>query len=178
MKKILNSNNTLYFSHTFPLVKKYSQKSLKKCQKINTITLGVGGNIGDVVQRFKQLLQMLQTDARFDVQGTSPILKNPPFGYIEQAFFYNAIIVLKTQLSPIACLNACQRYEYRFKRTRSFQDAPRTLDIDIIFYNNLKMNTKRLILPHKGYKNRNSVLIPLHFMKSNRNNRNNLKILS
>jgi 2-amino-4-hydroxy-6-hydroxymethyldihydropteridine diphosphokinase len=159
MIKILSNNLTLYFTNTFPYKNKY-----KDSKKINTVTISIGGNIGDVSKKFKQLFLMFQNDSRFFLQKTSPILKNPPFGYLDQNDFLNAIIILKTNLSPIEALNAFQRYEYRFKRTRSFQDAPRTLDIDIIFYNQIKMDTKRLTLPHKSYKNRESVLIPLHFV--------------
>ena len=158
MKKVLNKDMTLYFENTFP----YTSRLISR--KRNTVTIGIGGNIGNVRRCFKKLFLCLQNDSRFTLLKTSPILQNPPFGYLEQNDFYNAIIVLKTDLSPIATLNVFQRYENRFKRTRSFQDAPRTLDIDIIFFNDISLNTKRLIIPHKGYKNRASVLIPLSFV--------------
>jgi len=159
MIKTISNDLTLYFTNLFP----YS--SVEKSRlKSHTITIGIGGNIGDVIKRFKMLFKILQSDSRFVIKQTSPILKNPPFGYLEQNDFYNAIIVLETSLSPLCALNTFQKYEYRFKRTRSFQDAPRTMDIDIIFYDNKKVNTKRLIIPHKGYKNRPSVLIPLTYI--------------
>lgn len=158
MKKNLADNMILYFQNRFP----YTNK--QKSKKANTVTIGIGGNIGDVRKRFQKLFLCLKEDSRFFISKTSPILKNPPFGYLEQDDFFNAIVVLKTNLSPIETLNIFQYYENRFKRTRSFQDAPRTLDIDIIFFNNISLNTKRLIIPHKGYKKRPSVLIPLGFV--------------
>jgi len=163
MKKKLDDDLILYFNNFFPYKRKvlFPSTSGKKEHKI---TIGIGGNIGDVTKRFKKLFSMLQKDSRFILENTSPILKNPPFGYLEQDDFYNAVIVLRTNLSPIASLNVFQKYEYRFKRTRSFQDAPRTMDIDIIFYDDISINTKRLIIPHKGYKSRPSVLIPLKFI--------------
>ncbi|MGB3750185.1 MAG: 2-amino-4-hydroxy-6-hydroxymethyldihydropteridine diphosphokinase [Arcobacteraceae bacterium] len=162
MIKILSDDLKVYFDTLFP----YQNTSLKVLQKIkpHAVTIGIGGNIGNVKKRFKQLFLMLRNDARFTVECSSPILKNPPFGYLSQDDFLNAIIILKTNLSPIECLNVFQRYEYRFKRTRSFQDAPRTLDIDIIFYDKRKIDTKRLTIPHKGYKHRESVLIPLSYI--------------
>jgi 2-amino-4-hydroxy-6-hydroxymethyldihydropteridine diphosphokinase len=66
-------------------------------------------------------------------------------------------------------LRAFQKYENRFRRKRSFKDAPRTLDIDIIFFNTLSIDTKTLTIPHKGYKQRESVLIPLKFVKKSKN---------
>jgi len=162
MTQILNDDLKIYFGNLFPY-QNTRVRALEKA-KAHTVTIGIGGNIGDVKKRFKQLFSMLQKDARFILQCSSPILKNPPFGYLDQDDFLNAVIILKTNLSPIECLNAFQRYEYRFKRTRSFQDAPRTLDIDIIFYDTIKVDTKRLTIPHKGYKNRQSVLIPLTYI--------------
>ncbi len=158
MKKKINSELTLFFNSLYPYVSK--QKSLKK----NFVTIGIGGNTGDVAKRFKKLFRALDNDSRFTIVQTSPILKNPPFGYLEQDDFFNALIVLKTDLSPFAALKEFQRYENRFKRVRSFQDAPRTLDIDIIFFNNEKIDTKDLVVPHKGYKDRDSVQIPLKFL--------------
>jgi len=63
---------------------------------------------------------------------------------LKQNDFYNAVMVLKTDLSPFELLRTLQYYEYRFKRIRSFKDAPRTLDLDIIFFNRLKLNKKDL----------------------------------
>ncbi len=63
--------------------------------------------------------------------------------------FLNGIISLKTNLAPNEFLKNMQRLEKRLKRTRSFKDAPRTLDIDIIFFHDKKINTKKLTIPHK-----------------------------
>jgi len=161
--KVINNDLKLYFNNHFPYIAK-NKKTFFKNKKINTVTIGIGGNIGNVTKRFKQLFLMLKMDSRFIIESSSPLLQNPPFGFLDQDDFLNAIIVLRTNLSPIESLNVFQRYEYRFKRTRSFQDAPRTLDIDIIFYNNINIDTKRLTIPHKGYKNRQSVLIPLSYI--------------
>jgi len=159
MKKILSSQLTLYFNPNYPKI--FNKKSTKK----NIVTIGIGGNIGDMEKRFDKLLLALIYDSRFTILQTSPLLLNPPFGYLEQNYFLNGIIVLKTDLSPKESLRAFQRYENRFGRIRTFQDAPRTLDIDIIFFNNLKIDTKILTIPHKGYNQRDSVLIPLGYLK-------------
>jgi 2-amino-4-hydroxy-6-hydroxymethyldihydropteridine diphosphokinase len=134
-------------------------------EKKNLVILGIGGNIGGVIKRFHKLYLMLKHDTRFTLLKTSPILKNPPFGFLEQNDFYNAVIVLKTNLSSIEMLNATQRYEKRLKRVRSFQDAPRTLDIDILFFQGEVKESKRLTLPHPGILQRASVLIPLSLIQ-------------
>lgn len=157
MIKKLDKHNTLYFTSLFP----------SKCsdsKKKHIVVLGIGGNVGNVKQTFHKLFLMLQKDGNFAVIKSSPLLKNPPFGYLDQDDFYNAILVVKTNLSPKQVLKATQRYENRFKRKRSFQDAPRTLDIDIIFYDDLLINHKDLTIPHPHWYKRESVVIPLGFV--------------
>ena len=158
MIKKLNKKLTLYFKYNFP--KKFKYLSSKRY----LVTIGIGGNIGNMKRRFDKLLLTLKEDNRFDILLTSPLLKNPPFGFIDQDYFINAIIKLKTNLYIKEFLRIIQRLEYRFKRTRSFKDAPRTLDIDIIFFDNKKINTKKLTIPHKSWYKRDSVLIPLKYM--------------
>lgn len=158
MRKKINKDLVFYFNNLYP----YS--SNKKSAKRNFVTIGIGGNIGNVIKNFNKLFLCLNGDHRFKIVKTAPILKNPPFGYLEQDDFYNSLIVLQTNLSAFECLKEFQRYEKRFKRKRSFRDAPRTLDIDIIFFNEQRINTKYLVIPHIGYKNRESVQLPLKFL--------------
>lgn len=157
MKKVLTKELSLYFTPNYPKVFKESNKS-------NYIVIGIGGNIGDMKRRFDKLFLKLMGDSRFDIIKTSPLLKNPPFGFLDQDDFLNGVILLKTNLSPIASLRAFQKMENRYKRKRSFKDAPRTLDIDIIFYNDFKIDTKDLIVPHPHWFKRESVTIPLKYV--------------
>ena len=159
MKKKLTQNLTLFYTSNYP--KKFNSTSNKKY----SVTIGIGGNIGNTKKIFDKLILCLKKDARFTLLMTSPLLQNPPFGFLEQSDFLNGIIALKTNLAPNEFLKNMQRLEKRFGRKRSFQDAPRTLDIDIIFFNNKKINTKDLIVPHKDWANRESVIIPLIEMK-------------
>ncbi len=159
MKKKLIQNLTLFYTSNYP--KKFNSTSNKKY----SVTIGIGGNIGNTKRIFDKLILCLKKDSRFILLMTSPLLQNPPFGFLEQSDFLNGIIALKTNLAPNEFLKNMQRLEKRFGRKRSFQDAPRTLDIDIIFFNNKKINTKDLIVPHKDWANRESVIIPLIEMK-------------
>jgi 2-amino-4-hydroxy-6-hydroxymethyldihydropteridine diphosphokinase len=160
LKKKLTENLTLFYTPNFPRI--FNKRSNKKYK----VTIGIGGNIGNIKRIFDKLILCLKQDARFALLTTSPLLKNPPFGFLEQNDFLNGIIALKTNLCPNDFLKAMQRYEIKFGRKRSFQDAPRTLDIDIIFFDDKKINHENLIIPHKDWANRESVIIPLkHIFK-------------
>jgi len=99
MIKILNDDLKIYCNNLFPY-RKRSSKTTQTVQntKAHTVTIGIGGNIGDVKKRFMQLFRMLREDARFTLECSSAILQNPPFGYLMQDDFLNAVIVLKTNL--------------------------------------------------------------------------------
>lgn len=160
MIKKLDNNNTLYYQKNYPYLSK--KKSLKAYRAL----LGIGGNIGDVRRRFNHLFVVLNRSPYVDVIETSPILKNPPFGYLEQDYFYNALIIVKTCLHPKALLRYILRIEKKFGRKRSFPDAPRTLDIDMIFYEQESIQSKELTVPHPHWHERTSVIIPLVHMQT------------
>lgn len=132
----------------------------------NVLVLGIGANIGDnakILARFWHLLCFFALHSRIFSIATSPIYRNPPFGYLNQAHFYNAIIVLSTSLSLLQVYALVFYLERRFGRgrKREFKNAPRMLDIDIIFYNDLLVKRGYLDLPHKNYHKRLSVLVPM-----------------
>jgi 2-amino-4-hydroxy-6-hydroxymethyldihydropteridine diphosphokinase len=159
IQKVLMKDHTLIYTKHYPYVSVHRRKKRYKA------LLGIGGNIGDVKRRFGHLFYVLKTSSFVNVLETAPILKNPPFGYLEQAYFYNSLILVETDLTPRALLRYILRVEKRFGRKRLFKDGPRTLDIDMIFYENIKMESKELMLPHPGWTERSSVLIPLSHMK-------------
>ncbi len=155
MKKVLNENLTLLYDKNYPF------KASKKSKKNYTATLGIGGNIGNTKKRFQKLFLYLQRANVIDIIHTSPILKNPPFGYENQKDFYNAVLIVKTNLNPRNLLKYVLRVEQFFKRARSFKNSPRTLDIDILFFDKISIKTEDLVIPHPHFKTRESVLIPL-----------------
>lgn len=135
-------------------------KKSKRAYK-HTAIVGIGGNVGDVKKRFDRVFEYLQNFAFVYVEETSPVLKNPPFGYLEQEDFLNAIMVVQTSLNPVNFLNFLQHVERVFGRKRSFKNAPRTLDLDIIFYDSIKIRQRRLTIPHPEWDKRDSVVLPL-----------------
>jgi len=155
----LGKNLRSFYSLHFP----FSVKS--KTRLPYEVTLGIGGNIGDVRRRFEHLFFYLKREKNIELLRTSLILKNPPFGYTEQDDFFNSIIVLKTAMQPIEFLRYIHRVEKKFGRRRSFANAPRTLDLDIIFFDNRQIKTDELTIPHAEWFKRESVVIPLAGVK-------------
>ena len=158
MYKKCRLNNSLisYINLHFPYKKK--QKSSYKYR----VVIGIGGNVGDVKRRFEHLFYFFKREKRVELLQTSLILKNPPFGYEEQDDFFNSIVVLQTDMGAFKFLDYLMRVEKKFGRKRSFRNGPRTLDLDIIFFDDRKIATQKLTVPHSDWKNRVSVLIPLH----------------
>ena len=129
--------------------------------KRHSVILGVGGNVGDTVRRLEKLALYFQNDPMVSLHQTSFILKNPPFGYLEQKDFYNAVMLISTNLSPLKLLKHLLRVEHIFGRKRSFKNAPRTMDLDMIFYDDRSMKSAKLTLPHPSWFLRESVVLPL-----------------
>jgi len=163
MRKKLTDDLELIYQQFYP----YNRK--KPCfHKKNRILVSIGGNIGNTKQRFKNFFLTIQKDKKIDVISTSPILKNPPFGFKNQDDFFNAVVSLKTNMNVNIFFKYIMDLEKIFRRARSFKNAPRTLDIDIIFFNNIEICNKKLIIPHKEWKNRESVIIPMILLKGER----------
>ncbi len=157
MKKRVSSSLTLYFESLFP-------KTFQRGVRHNLAVIGMGGNVGDVRRRFKKVVVNLQKNPSIRIVKSGPILKNPPFGFKEQPDFYNTVILVDTKLSPKELLKRLLYIEKRYKRVRTFKNAPRTLDLDIIFYNDLKLRSSELNIPHPFWNERESVIIPLKFL--------------
>ncbi len=157
MQKQLSPTLSLIKRQLFPFV-----WSSKLCRHVAVV--GIGGNIGDVSRRFEKLIGFFLKDKQVTLYQSSPILKNPPFGYTDQDYFHNAVVVLGTNLSPRLLLRHLLHIEKKFGRKRSFKDAPRTLDLDLLFFDDVVMNHKDLTLPHPGWSKRDSVRIPLAYL--------------
>lgn len=130
-------------------------------QSWNSAALGLGGNIGDPVQAMARALQAL--DARDDctVISVSRLYRTPPWGKTDQADFFNSCALVRTSLPPEDLLSVCLDLERAMKRVRLERWGPRTLDIDILTYEGVQMQTETLVLPHPRMLERSFVLMPL-----------------
>ncbi len=161
-KNRLDENHILITTEHYPYYRSEKRRGEHKA------LIGVGGNIGDTVRRFEHLFWFLKRSRHVTLMKSSPILRNPPFGFLNQADFYNSMLLLSTSMSPRELLRYLLHTERKFGRKRFIKDGPRTLDLDIIFYDDIQIDSKMLKIPHPNWMNRDSVLIPMKYMKGAR----------
>lgn len=125
----------------------------------HTIYLGLGANLGDRQNNLAQALQLLRQ--RLEIEQISTCYETTPVGYLDQPDFINIACRTTTELGPLDLLRFVKRVEQRMGRLASFRNAPRPIDIDILFYDDLVMRTAELTIPHPRMDDRAFVLQPL-----------------
>lgn len=123
--------------------------------------VGLGSNMNDEKFILKKLFRVLMNDKRIKVLESSSLLINKAFGYEAQKDFTNAVLFIQSVLHARALLKVLLYYELKFKRTRTFKNAPRTLDIDLLYFSAKTKNDEFCTLPHRGAGERISVILPL-----------------
>lgn len=121
--------------------------------------ISAGSNLGNRKMNLEFALDEL--DGAGSVLRVSPYFETEPVGYADQPWFLNLAIEVETRLSPIELLNLCRGVEASRDRKRSFPNAPRTLDLDILLYGNSVVREENLIIPHPRMAERRFVLEPL-----------------
>ncbi len=124
-------------------------------------TLGLGGNIGDPAASMARALVLLDTRADCAVTHVSKLYRTPPWGKIDQDWFFNACAAVKTTLSPDDLLDTCLSIERQMKRERLERWGPRTIDIDVLTYDDRTQQSQALEIPHPRMTERGFVLKPL-----------------
>lgn len=128
-----------------------------------TAYLGLGSNLGDKVGYIQQAHMMLKDTEGIEVEASSSLYESEPYGNKQQDWFINAVLKVNTIHSPERLLTLSQRIEDKLGRERSADTkwGPRTIDIDILFYNNELVSTNHLQIPHYEVHSRAFVLVPL-----------------
>ncbi len=124
--------------------------------------LGIGTNMGERDKNIALAVDALSKLPGTSVEKLSPMYETKPWGYTEQNNFINACVMLETDLSPNALLGACLGIESAMGRLRPFKNSPRIIDIDMLLYEDVKINTKELTIPHPFIRERPFVLVPMH----------------
>jgi 2-amino-4-hydroxy-6-hydroxymethyldihydropteridine diphosphokinase len=118
--------------------------------------LSVGSNLGDRRRYLRHAVESLP-----DVVAVSPVYETAPVGGPTQDDYLNIVVQLETDLSPDQLLGVCHRIETSAERVRDVQWGPRTLDIDIVWIDGVRLDDPKLTVPHPRWKERRFVLAPL-----------------
>jgi len=133
-------------------------------RKWNTAYLSLGSNMGDRENYLKEAIKLFSKHKLCRLVKSSDIIETEPYGGVEQDNFLNLAIEIKTLLSPVELLSLANEAEQRAGRKREIHWGPRTLDVDILFYNSeiLYLKAPNLNIPHVDLHNRKFVLEPLN----------------
>lgn len=127
--------------------------------KEHTVYLALGSNLGDRLANLKQAIAALTP--QMDVKAKSQVYETPPWGYENQPKFLNQVVQATTYLEPEPLLKHLKRLEVALGRKASVPNGPRSIDIDILFYDDLILNRPSLVIPHPRLHERPFVLLPL-----------------
>lgn len=125
----------------------------------HVIYLALGSNLGDRLTNLRKAIAFLPPKVQHDIQ--SSVYETEPWGYSDQPAFLNQIIKANTTLDPFNLLVFLKEIEVKQGREETFRFGPRLIDIDILFYDDLVMETPKLTIPHARIAERAFVLIPL-----------------
>ena len=125
--------------------------------------IALGGNVGDVRARFDAAVDAICRQAAATLMARSADYETPPWGGVAQPTFINACIAIETERDPQTLLGALHAIERMFGRDRAQETrwGPRTLDLDLIAYDDFALDTPELTLPHPRLFERAFVLVPL-----------------
>jgi 2-amino-4-hydroxy-6-hydroxymethyldihydropteridine diphosphokinase len=126
-----------------------------------TATIGLGANLNDPAAQVEYALAELDRLPGTRLVARSSLYASAPVGYVDQPDFINAVAQVETALAPRALLAALLDIEHCHGRERSFRNAPRTLDLDLLLYGDAHFHEDGLTLPHPRMTERGFVLLPL-----------------
>jgi 2-amino-4-hydroxy-6-hydroxymethyldihydropteridine diphosphokinase len=121
----------------------------------------MGANLGDRAATLKSALSLLSTHPKIRNIATSSVYETQPVGGVPQPLFLNLVVGLETAMTPESLLALLLEIELKYGRVRRERNGPRTLDLDLLAFENEKRNTAELTLPHPRMLERAFVLVPL-----------------
>jgi 2-amino-4-hydroxy-6-hydroxymethyldihydropteridine diphosphokinase len=123
--------------------------------------IGIGSNIGDKVNQCERAISEISKVDHHKLLAKSSLFKTQPIGYTSQDWFVNGVIKIETDLEAPELLRTLKTIESQLGRTEIFRWGPRTIDLDILFFDNAEIHTEELQIPHPLIQDRQFVLIPL-----------------
>ena len=128
---------------------------------MNTVFIALGSNLNNPIYHLEKGIRQINHLPSTSILRRSSLYKSKPIGPKNQPNYINAVIKIKTKYEPIELLDELQKIENMHHRKRIKKWGPRTLDLDILLYNEVEINNDRLTIPHPEMVNRDFVLLPL-----------------
>jgi 2-amino-4-hydroxy-6-hydroxymethyldihydropteridine diphosphokinase len=128
---------------------------------MHTVFLGLGSNLGNPEETCLQAIELVRNHPDIQLIKASSLYRTEPVGVTEQGWFVNTVMECTTALSVEALLETTLQIERTFGRVRMERWGPRTLDLDILFYDDLHLESEQLTVPHPRLHQRRFVLVPL-----------------
>jgi len=125
------------------------------------VYIGIGSNIGDKVNQCERAISEILKVDHHKLLAKSSLFKTQPIGYTSQDWFVNGVIKIETDLGASELLRTLKTIESRLGRMETFRWGPRTIDLDILFFDDAEIHTEELQVPHPFIQERQFVLIPL-----------------
>ena len=123
--------------------------------------IGIGSNMGDRLKNINGAVRSLSRLPKTKITACSHVYETRPVGYEAQPLFYNAAIIVETELSAQMLLGACLGIEGAYGRVRTIKDGPRVLDLDLLLYGEQVVDEPGLRVPHPHLHERAFALVPL-----------------
>jgi len=123
--------------------------------------IGLGSNLEDPLSQLRRAFADMGNLPETRLVAQSPLYRSAPIGCLDQPDFVNAVAKIETTLLPQALLQALLKIEHRHGRERTFRNAPRTLDLDVLLYDDVQLHEHGLTIPHPQMHLRAFVLRPL-----------------
>ena len=135
--------------------------SLSPADSTYTAYIGFGSNIGDRLTYIQNAIHALSETEGIALQKVSSIYQTDPVGYETQAQFLNGVAAIQTNLPPLTLLHILKDIEAVVGRQHRTRWGPREIDLDILIYGDLCLQTEKLVIPHAEMHHRRFVLVPL-----------------
>ena len=126
---------------------------------MHRVYLGLGSNIGETRKNIEKALMLLEE--KLKILKRSSFYETEPVGYKDQAWFLNIVIEAQTELNPHELLEFTQSIENGMKRVKTIINGPRNIDVDLLLYDDIEIDSENLTIPHPRMKERNFVMVPL-----------------
>lgn len=128
---------------------------------MNTAFVALGSNLSKREEYLSEAIDMLNEHEAIRVSKRSSVYETEPVGYVDQNDFLNMVIQVETNMSAYQLLGQCQQIEQELGRKRVVKWGPRTIDLDILLFNDEHMTAERLTIPHPHMHERAFVMVPL-----------------